>query len=88
MSTRRLLIVILASGILAVLSQTAATAAELKIFASRAVATVLEKIGPEFEKSTGNKLNVIIGLSSEFAARINANEAFESSRFRRRCWIT
>ena len=49
-----------------------------------AVATVLEKIGPEFEKSTGNKLNVITGLSSEFAARINANEPSTSSRFRPR----
>jgi len=77
MSARRLLIIILASGILAALSRTAATAADLKIFATRAVATVLEKIGPEFEKSTGNKLNVITGLSSEFAARINANEAFD-----------
>jgi hypothetical protein len=30
---------------------------ELKIFTSRAVATVLEKIGPEFEKGMGHKLN-------------------------------
>ncbi len=58
------------------LSRTAATAADLKIFASRAVA--LEKIGPEFEKSNGNKLNVITGLSNEFAARINGNKAFDT----------
>jgi ABC-type molybdate transport system substrate-binding protein len=31
---------------------------ELKIFTSRAVATVLEKIGPEFEKNTGHTLNI------------------------------
>jgi molybdate transport system substrate-binding protein len=72
-----MLVLIIASGILALLSQSAATAADLKIFSSRAVATVLEKIGPDFEKNTGNKLNVIVGLSSEFVARINANEAFD-----------
>lgn len=77
MSARLMLVLTLASGILALLPRSAATAADLKIFASRAVATVLEKIGPEFEKTTGNKLNVTIGLSSEFVARINANEAFD-----------
>ena len=55
----------------------AASAAELKIFASRAIATVLEKIGPQFEKDTGNKLNVITGLSGEFVPRINAGESFD-----------
>jgi molybdate transport system substrate-binding protein len=77
MSARRMLVLILASGILALLARTVAAAADLKIFASRAVATVLEKIGPEFEKNTGNKLNVTVGLSSELVARINANEAFD-----------
>jgi molybdate transport system substrate-binding protein len=77
MSTRRMLVLILAFGILALLPRTAATAADLRIFASRAVATVLEKIGPQFEKNTGNKLHVTMGLSSEFAERINANEAFD-----------
>jgi len=50
---------------------------ELKIFTSRAVATVLEKIGPEFEKGTGHKLNITSGLSSEFVGRINAGEPFD-----------
>ena len=50
---------------------------ELKIFASRAVGTVLEKIGPEFEKGTGHKLNITTGLSSEFVGRINAGETFD-----------
>jgi molybdate transport system substrate-binding protein len=77
MSTRRMLVLILAFGILALLPRTTATAADLKIFASRAVATVLEKIGPQFEKNTGNKLHVTMGLSSEFAERIKANEAFD-----------
>jgi ABC-type molybdate transport system substrate-binding protein len=41
----------------------AATAAEVKVFTSRAIATVLDKIGPEFERTTGHKLNVISGFS-------------------------
>lgn len=33
-----------------------AQAAEIKVFASTAVKTVLEELGPQFEKATGNKL--------------------------------
>jgi molybdate transport system substrate-binding protein len=77
MFARRILVSISACVVLALSSQTAARAAELKIFASRAIATVLQKIGPEFEKSTGNKLSVTTGLSSEFVPRINADEAFD-----------
>src|SRR5262249_16631234 len=51
--------------------------AELKIFASRAIWTVLTEIGPEFEKNSGHKLDVITGLSSEFVRRINAGEMFD-----------
>jgi len=54
-----------------------ACSAELKIFASRAIWTVLTEIGHEFEKSSGHKLNVITGLSPEFVQRINAGETFD-----------
>src|SRR5215468_6562364 len=54
-----------------------ATSTELKIFTSRAIATLLESIGLEFEKTTGYKLNVIIGLSSDFVSRINTGETFD-----------
>jgi molybdate transport system substrate-binding protein len=54
-----------------------ARSAELKVFASRAISTVLQLVGPEFEKSSGHKLHVISGLSAEFAARIDAGEAFD-----------
>src|ERR1041385_5115123 len=54
-----------------------AQSAELKVFASRAVWTVLNEIGPEFEKTSGHKLNVITGLSADFARRINSGEAFD-----------
>src|SRR5262245_55512627 len=54
-----------------------ARSAELKTFASRAIWTVLTEIGPEFERISGHKLDVITGLSSEFVSRINAGEMFD-----------
>lgn len=54
-----------------------AQAADLKIFTSRAVATVLDKVGPEFERTTGHKLNVISGFSPDFVKRIGAGEPFD-----------
>src|SRR4051812_23296726 len=54
-----------------------ANAAELKIFASRALATVLEVVGPQFEKTSGHKLNVIVGFTPEYAPRIRGGEAFD-----------
>jgi molybdate transport system substrate-binding protein len=59
------------------LSHGIALAAELKVFASRAIWTVLAEVGPEFEKNSAHKLNVIMGLSSEFVGRINGGEAFD-----------
>jgi molybdate transport system substrate-binding protein len=54
-----------------------AQSAELKVFASRAVWTVLTAIGPEFERMSGHKLNTTTGLSAKFVRRINAGEAFD-----------
>ena len=54
-----------------------ADAAEIKIFTSRAIATVLDKVGSEFERTTGNKLNVIMGFSPVFVKQINAGEPFD-----------
>jgi molybdate transport system substrate-binding protein len=54
-----------------------AHAAELRVFASRAVWTVLTAIGPEFEKNSGHKLSTTTGLSAEFVRRINSGETFD-----------
>jgi molybdate transport system substrate-binding protein len=77
MTPRGYLISFLAYGFLAFGIQGHAYSDELKIFTSRAVATVLERIGPEFEKGAGYKLNITTGLSSELVGRINAGEAFD-----------
>lgn len=54
-----------------------ADAAEIKVLTSRAVATVLEKIGPEFEREAGAKLNLITGFSPVFVKQIEAGEPFD-----------
>ena len=77
MTSRQCYFLFLIYGFLVCGLQGHAQSEELKIFTSRAVATVLEKIGPEFEKSTGHKLNITTGLSSEFVGRINAGEDFD-----------
>lgn len=56
---------------------TAADAAEVKVFTARAIATVLNEIGPEFERTTGHKLNVISGLPPQFIKQINAGESVD-----------
>ncbi len=63
--------------ILAAFQSTTVLAAEVKIFTSRAIATVLDVIGPEFERTTGNKLNAISGFSPVFVRQINAGEPFD-----------
>jgi len=65
-------------GLLAAFAITAAASgAELKVFTARAGTTVLEKIGPEFERATGHKLHVISGYGPAFVTRINGGEAFD-----------
>lgn len=54
-----------------------AQAAELRVFSSRAVWTVLSAIGSEFEKDSGHRLHATTGLSAEFVRRINSGEAFD-----------
>jgi molybdate transport system substrate-binding protein len=63
--------------VFAAFQSTNAAAAEVKIFTSRAIATVLEVTGPEFERTTGNTLNVISGFSPVFVRQINAGEPFD-----------
>lgn len=75
--TQRPAVSLLASMLFLFISHGAAYSTELKVFASRAIWTVLVEIGPEFEKTTRHKLNVVTGLSSEFVRRINAGEAFD-----------
>src|SRR5689334_20763877 len=65
-------------GLFAAFAQiTAVGAAEIKVFAPRAVWTLLGQIGPEFERTTGHKLNVLNGYSPVFLKQIRAGEPFD-----------
>jgi molybdate transport system substrate-binding protein len=50
---------------------------EIKVFTARAIATVLEKVGPDFQRATGHKINVVSGFGPDFVRRINAGEPFD-----------
>jgi molybdate transport system substrate-binding protein len=54
-----------------------ANAAEIKVWAARAMATVLAEIGPEFERTTGHQLKVSSDLPAAFARRADAGEPFD-----------
>ena len=54
-----------------------AQAAEVKVFCSTALKTVLEEIGPQFEKSTENALVVTVAPTAGLRARIDQGAAFD-----------
>jgi molybdate transport system substrate-binding protein len=67
-----------ALGLIAAFTQiTATNAAEVKVLTARAIATVLSEIGPEFERTTGHKLNVISGFGPVLVRQIRAGESFD-----------
>ena len=52
----------------------AAPAAEIKVLSSNATKTLLEDIGPMFEKASGHKVTLGFGTSQQVAKRIDAGE--------------
>jgi len=55
----------------------AATADELRIYAPRAIVTVLDKIGAQFEEKSGAKLVIVSDVTATLLRRINAGESFD-----------
>jgi molybdate transport system substrate-binding protein len=54
-----------------------ANAAEIRILSTRAIATVLDKVGPEFERTTGHRLNVSTDIAIRMVRRIREGEPFD-----------
>jgi molybdate transport system substrate-binding protein len=52
-------------------------AAEIKVLASSGVKTALEELAPGFERETGHKLVIDIGVAAVLKRRIEAGEAFD-----------
>jgi molybdate transport system substrate-binding protein len=65
-------------GLLAVFAYISGLAkAEIKIMTPRSMWTVLKEIGPEFERTSGYKLNVDTDIAATLADRILAGESFD-----------
>src|SRR5215472_3643445 len=64
-------------GIVLPLLAAGAQAAELKVYASTAVKAVLEELGPQFERATGDKLVFTFGLSAAVKKQIDEGAAFD-----------
>jgi molybdate transport system substrate-binding protein len=54
-----------------------AGAAEIKIFTTRSIATVLDKVGTEFERSSGHRLSIVTDIAIRMVRRIEAGEPFD-----------
>lgn len=50
---------------------------ELRVFTTRSIATVLEKIGADVERRTGRRLNITTDVAARMVRRINAGEQFD-----------
>lgn len=64
-------------GLALLLVQPRADAAELRVWTARVGATVLDEIGPDFERATGHKLEVSSDLPGPFLKRARAGESFD-----------
>lgn len=53
------------------------TGGELRVWTTRAIATVLTEVGPEFERTSGFRLRVVSDLPPAFARRAAAGEPFD-----------
>jgi molybdate transport system substrate-binding protein len=62
---------------LALLAGAPAQAAEIKVLASTAVKTTLEELGPQFEKATGNKVDLSFAPATVLKEKIEQGTAFD-----------
>jgi molybdate transport system substrate-binding protein len=59
-------------------SSGAAAAAELKLLVGNALKTVMDELGPQFEKTTGSTLSITVGTTAQLKGRIENGEAFDA----------
>jgi molybdate transport system substrate-binding protein len=73
----RLARIIALSSLALMSSFTPGWAADIKILSTRAVMTILESVGPEFERATGHKLHVLSDIAINHVRRVMADEPFD-----------
>jgi molybdate transport system substrate-binding protein len=54
-----------------------APAADIKVFVSTAAKSVLDQLGSDFEKTSGNKLDVSVGPAADLKQKIDQGAAFD-----------
>jgi len=69
----------LLSGLL-LTAATVLQAAEIKVLSSTALKSVLEELGPQFEKATGHKVAAQFAPAADLKSRIEKGEAFDVAR--------
>jgi molybdate transport system substrate-binding protein len=73
MGRRIIRIAAAAAGLLAQVAL--AAAADIKLYSTVAFQSVLEQLAPQFEKASGNKLDITFGLAAQLTQRVQAGEA-------------
>ena len=66
-----------AAGIALMLTAGGASAAEITLLCSNALKSVLEELGPQFEKASGHKLKIEYGSTGPLKAQIEKGQAFD-----------
>lgn len=64
-------------GLILAFAAAQARAADIKVFSSTALKAVLDQLGPQFEKATGNKLAYTIGPAAALKSQIDQGAAFD-----------
>jgi molybdate transport system substrate-binding protein len=54
-------------------------AADLKLLEGNALNAVMEELGPQFEKATGNKIVATLGTSAQIKSKVESGEAFDAA---------
>src|SRR5215475_11522933 len=63
--------------VMLILSHANLQAAELNVIAGGGFASIMGELGPQFEKSTGHKLNVVFGTTPELIKRVTSDTPFD-----------
>ncbi len=78
MASRSMTSIAASVGLLSVLmAEPVAEAAEIKVLSTVAVKSVVEELGPQFERQTGHKLAVTYGVANTMKRQIEAGETFD-----------
>src|ERR1700753_3693523 len=56
-----------------------AEAAELKLLEGNALNAVMDELGPQFEKATGNKIVATLGTSAQIKAKVESGDPFDAA---------